>query len=113
MNIRQFKKRYYLCKDDFGNRLYPGDTVEIKLSFGNKYPYQSLIYWNRLDGAFIDQHPSSTIFNRGSHDPLRSVLKQKPFFYSQASYEDPDSDEKVAQHGYIKKIKSTWNTHKK
>lgn len=110
MNIRQFKKRYYLCKDDFGNRLYPGDTVEIKLSFGNKYPYQSLIYWNRLDGAFIDASPSSKLFNNGNdvHRSLRSVLKQKPFLYDQYG-----SDEKVAQHGYIKKIKSTWNTHKK
>lgn len=107
MNIRQFKKKYYLCKDDFGNKLYPGDTVEILLSMGNKHPYQSKIYWNMVDGAFVECSPVSKIFEKGrvTHNPLRSVLKQKPFYYNQY-----DSDETVAQYGYCKKIKSVFNS---
>ena len=103
MNIRQFKKKYYLCKDDFGNKLYPGDTVEILLSIGNKHPYQSKIYWNMVDGAFIDASPTTIFVNDGrkTHSSLRSVLNQEPFYYNQY-----DSDEMVAQYGYCKKIKS-------
>lgn len=29
MNIKQYKKRYLICKDDFGKNIYAGDTVEL------------------------------------------------------------------------------------
>lgn len=27
MTIRQYKKKYFICKDDFGKMIYLGDTV--------------------------------------------------------------------------------------
>lgn len=109
MNIRQFKKRYYLCKDDFGNKLYPGDTVELWMPIETKHPYQTRILWNMVDGAFVDPHPAHAWMEHAQQRRLRSFLDQSAI----KKHHDWESEEFEMEKGYCKKVKSVWNTHKK
>jgi len=58
MTIRLYKKRYFICLDDNKKKIYVGDTVEVHLSHETHTPHQSIVYWNMLDGAFIESHPA-------------------------------------------------------
>ena len=44
MTIREYKKRYYICEDDFGNKLYAGDTVELYSPMELNTSWMSIIY---------------------------------------------------------------------
>ena len=34
-----------------------GDTVEVQIKWETGTSHTSIVYWNMLDGAFIDSHP--------------------------------------------------------
>lgn len=73
MNLRQYKKKYFICKDDNGKMIYAGDTVELFLPCITKIPYQTIVYWNKVDGAFVES------FDKKSDIPLRKFLGQQPY----------------------------------
>lgn len=74
MNIRQYKKKYYICNDDLGSKLYVGDIVEIHNDMETKTSHQSKIMWNMLDGAFINSHPVHISMKSSVHRGLRGYL---------------------------------------
>lgn len=53
MNKRQYKKEYFICKDDFGNKIYAGDEVEIFTPISFRKPWTSIVYYDRLHGAMV------------------------------------------------------------
>lgn len=77
MNKRQYKKEYFICKDDFGKNIYAGDTVEL-CNHTFKNPFTSIVYWDRLHGAMIKEKP---IFlnDKESYTHLYHYLNNKPY----------------------------------
>ena len=75
MNIREYKKRYAICKDSNGKMLYAGDTVELSIPLEIKSKWESIVMWNMIDGAFVDPHPSHSAIGLNSHRLLRSFLQ--------------------------------------
>lgn len=98
MKIRDYKKNYLLCKDDFGKNIYAGDTVEIFIPMTFSTPFTSLVYWDRLHGAMIKIRP---IFldKQETFEHLYEYLNQSPFQFWRG-------DNLVVKQGYIKKVKS-------
>ncbi len=104
MTIRQYKKKYFIGKDDFGKMIYRGDTVEVWMPCETK-PYQSCVYWNRLDGAFIDSHPGHVKLGISStHRSLNSFfMRNNPPVSIYDSFDD--DAEPTWYQGYVKKVK--------
>lgn len=102
MNIRQYKKKYFICDDDYGNKIYAGDTVEIYCPQELVTPWTSIVYWSSLHGAWIDSHPAhKKLFEQPNRQrPLYTLIKQEPITF----YKENDETEKYQ--GYCKKIKS-------
>lgn len=111
MKLRDFKKRYFLGKDDFGNNLYPGDLVELWVPIETRHPYTTEIHWNMIDGAFVDGHPAHVLLGHNESRRLSSFIDRKPISYHR-EYED-GSTKLVTEKGYCKKVKSVWNRYKK
>ena len=106
MTIRQYKKKYFICKDDFGKMIYRGDTVEV-WSPGETKAYKSVVYWNRLDGAFIDSHPGHVKLGISRHRNLSGFfIRNNPPVPIYDSFED--DAELTWQQGYVIKIKSFY-----
>lgn len=84
MNKRQYKKKYFICKDDNGKMIYAGDTVEVQRSMETRTPHQSVVYWNRLHGAFVDEHPT--------HTKLKGGKQYHQFLYKYLSRLNPSYD---------------------
>jgi hypothetical protein len=106
MTIRQYKKKYFICKDDFGKVIYLGDTVEVWMPCEAK-PYQSCVYWNRLDGAFIDGHPGHVKMGHSKHRSLNQFfMRNNPPVPIYDSFDD-DAVPTWYQ-GYVKKVKSFY-----
>jgi hypothetical protein len=59
------RKQILLGKDDFGKKLYPWDFVEVSCRMEMRTTWMSQIYWNPLDGAYIDAHPGHIAMNCG------------------------------------------------
>lgn len=66
MNKRQYKKAYWICKDDDGKMIYAGDTVELLIPYETSKSYTSIVYWDRLYGALVDKHPAHRWMEGGS-----------------------------------------------
>lgn len=47
-----------ICKDCFGEDIRVGDTVELFVGFETKTSWVSKVYWNMLDGAYVESHPA-------------------------------------------------------
>lgn len=77
MTIKGYKRKYYICKDDNGKMIYAGDTVEVIDPMETRTPHQSIVYWNRLDGAFIEKHPSHKAMGMGGHRSLSDYLGKR------------------------------------
>lgn len=103
MTIKEYKKRYYICEDDFGNKLYAGDTVELYSPMELKTSWTSKIYWSVLYGACVDSHPTHKIMhnNPDKQRHLYTLLNQEPWII----WDTKDNCEKTYK-GYCKKIKS-------
>jgi hypothetical protein len=99
MNIRHYKKLYYICKDDNGKKIYAGDTVEVRLPWETKSSYQSVVYFNMVDGAFIDAHPGHIKMGLQTYRNLRDFLEQEPIEMS-------IDDEMISARGFCRKVKS-------
>ena len=108
MTIRHYKKAYWIGRDSFGKMIYDGDTVEVWLPWETGSPHQSKVFWNRMDGAFIESHPAhNAIHGRVHHRDLRSYLNTEPV--PTWSYEENDEGTIVGyKQGYVKKVKSFY-----
>jgi hypothetical protein len=81
-SFRQYnklRKRILLGKDDFNNKLYIYDFVKLTQRTNIKTPWISQIFWNVIDGAFINSHPAHAAMNGkiSSHRDLREFLGEK------------------------------------
>ena len=108
MTIRNYKKMYWIGRDSFGKMIYSGDTVEVWLPWETGTPHQSVVIWNRMDGAFIESHPAhNAIHGKVHHRDLRSYLNTPPV--PTWSYEENDEGTIVGyKQGYVKKVKSFY-----
>ena len=68
------KKKIYICNDSFGSRINVGDTVELMMGVEMSTSWTSRVYWNMLDGAFVDAHPGHRKMGLGVHRRLRDFL---------------------------------------
>lgn len=106
MKIKDYKKRYAICKDSLGKMIYWYDLVEVWNPTETRTPHQSRVYWNMLDGAFIDEHPShAKLHKKVCHRSLNEYLRQE-----KVPLWDHNDDKLIGyQIGYVKKIKSFYN----
>jgi hypothetical protein len=103
MNIRYYKKLYYICNDDNGKKIYAGDTVEVRLAMETKTSYQSVVYFNMLDGAYIDAHPGHIKMGLSTHRSLGDYLNQKEIPMHTWGVDEPEM-----VRGFCKKVKSFY-----
>ena len=109
--IRRYNKirhKIFLCRDDFNNKLYPGDFVELTVSLETRTPWISRIWWNEIDGAYVDAHPAHNFMSRrkaSSTKELRSFL-QKKYDIPIHNWED-DSVSEIKKSHSIKKVTYT------
>lgn len=71
------KKKIYICNDSFGSRINVGDTVELMMGIEMSTSWTSTVYWNMLDGAFVNAHPGHKKMGLGVHRNLREFLTKK------------------------------------
>jgi hypothetical protein len=89
MKIKDYKKKYAICKDNNGKTIYAGDTVRLHAPMEIKSAWESIVHWNMLDGAFVESHPSHIKMGMGSgHRELR-------YFIDQDVITIPDQDGKM------------------
>lgn len=112
-SVRQYNKirhKIFLCKDDFGKKLYAGDFVELTASMEMNSPWISRIWWNAVDGAFVDSHPGHIKMGIGAGTrDLRYFLREKyniPFHDWETDtvkeYKPSHSLKKVSYSDYLK-----------
>lgn len=105
MNLRQYKSKYLICKDDYGKNIYAGDTVELYCPFEMSSTWSSIVYWSMLHGAWVDAHPGHKMLSRNPNEkrelaPLLGQLEYDIYHYGE---EEPSK-----MKGYCKKIKSFY-----
>lgn len=66
--------RKMICNDSFGNRIYAGDTIELFIGIEMRTAWKSKVYWNMLDGAFVDAHPGHVKMKLSVHRNLRDFI---------------------------------------
>jgi hypothetical protein len=93
------KNKLYICNDSFGSRVNTGDTVELYIPWEMKTTWTSKVYWNMLDGAFVDAHPGHVKMGLGGHRNLRDFLDREPI-----RTENQDGEIEVLK-TYCKKVK--------
>lgn len=77
-NYQKIKKQVFLGLDDYKKKLYVWDYVELKAPMELTTSWISRIFWNPVDGAFVDSHPSHRALGMsGGHRNLGSFLGQK------------------------------------
>lgn len=92
--------KIYICNDSFGQRINAGDLVELRNDMELHTTWTSRVYWNPVDGAFLDGHPSHVKMGLGVHRNLREFLNQED-----VETEDYEGNP-VTYRTYCKKIKS-------
>ena len=103
MKIRQYKKKFAICKDDNGKVIYKGDIVEVWLPHETNKGHISRVYFNMLDGAFIKGSPAHSFMNEGreSYRKLRDYMNQESVPISTFGIDEPTHTK-----GYCIKVKS-------
>ena len=101
MNKRYYKKHFLICKDDQGKNIYAGDTVELFVPMETSTPWQSIVYWDMLHGAWVDSHPTHVNMLGNKMRTLYPLLNQAAIPIYIYGVEDPE-----IKIGYVKKIKS-------
>lgn len=91
--------RKMICNDSFGNRIYPGDTVELFIGIETRTAWKSPVYWNMLDGAFVKAHPAHIKMGLSVYRNLRDFLDKEDFI-------GMVDDEKKIIKTYCKKVKN-------
>lgn len=109
MTIREYKKKYFICKDDFGKNIYAGDTVELFTPITISTTWTSIVHWNMLYGAWVNIHPGLTILHGSdtAQTELYRLLNQEEWNIC-----DVGSDILISYKGYCKKIKSFHKNNK-
>jgi hypothetical protein len=80
-SVRKYKKaikkqRCYICRDDYGRKIFVGDTLELQISHETRTSYKSEVYFNMIDGAFVDAHPAHIKMGLSTgHRNLRDYLR--------------------------------------
>jgi hypothetical protein len=92
--------KVYICNDSFGSRINVGDTVELFMGIEMSSPWTSKVYWNMLDGAFVDAHPGHRKMKLAFHRNLREFIDREPI---KVEIEDGEIEELKT---YCKKIKN-------
>jgi len=77
--MRNKKNKNYICNDSFGRRINVGDTVELMMGIEMHSSWVSKVYWNMIDGAFVDAHPGHRKMGIGVHRSLRDFLGKEDF----------------------------------
>lgn len=99
--IQKLRKQVYLGLDDVKKKLYVWDYVELNVPMEIKSSWISRIYWNPVDGAFVDSHPTHKAMGLGNgYRELRSFLGEK-YDISHIFY---DNDGKYIPNKSIKKV---------
>lgn len=75
--MRNRKNKTYICNDSFGSRINVGDSVELLMEMETKTSWVSKVYWNMVDGAFVDAHPSHKKMGLSFHRNLRQFLDRE------------------------------------
>lgn len=79
-SLRKFNKsrrKLPLGKDDLGKVIYPYDFIKIQIPHETRTHYCSRVYWNALDGAFVDSHPAHLLLNnQQSYRNLRDFISK-------------------------------------
>lgn len=103
MKIKDYKKKYAICKDSNGKVIYVGDTLELHAPMEISSTWESIVHWNMLDGAFVNSHPSHIKMGMGSgHRELR-------YFIDQDKITIPDQDGNMHDCSYtVVKVKSFY-----
>lgn len=106
MTIRQYKKKYFICKDDFGKNIYAGDTVELYCPMEISTTWTSVVCWSALYGAWIYVHSGHRLLY-GSDTAQRELYK----LLEQPEWNicDVGSDIPINYKGYCKKIKNFYD----
>ena len=97
--MRNKKNKMYICNDSFGSRINVGDSVELLMEMETKTSWVSTVYWNMVDGAFVDAHPAHRKMELSYHRNLREFLDREDI-----EIFDTD-DNPVILKTYCKKIK--------
>ena len=71
------KRKIYICDDSLGSRINVGDTVELMMGIEMSTSWTSTVYWNMLDGAFVDAHPGHRKMKLAFHRNLREFLNRE------------------------------------
>jgi hypothetical protein len=103
MNIRQYKKKYAICKDDNGKMIYRGDMVMLWSPMETSKHHLSRVYFNMLDGAFVDDTPVFDFLNDGKRGKrsLRDYLNQEPIPIHEWGVDEP-----TYKKGFCVKVRS-------
>ena len=92
--------KLYICNNSFGSRINVGDTVELFMGVEMSTPWTSKVYWNMLNGAFVDAHPGHVKMKLAFHRRLGEFINQDDI----ETYNE--NDEPVILKTYCKKVKS-------
>lgn len=108
MTIKSYKKKYFICKDDNGKMIYAGDTVEVNLPWETKSSYQSIVYWNRLNGALLEPHPTHVKMGHSNYRKLSDFLGKQEH-KSWIPTTDEEDDKFDISYTKCIKVKSFYN----
>lgn len=102
----KYRKQIFLGLDDKKRKLYVWDFVKLTSRIEMKTPWISQIYWNPLDGAFIDSHPGHIAMNAGRYSTrdLRHFMGEKydvSHMFRTEEYIPNCSIEKVSYKDYL------------
>lgn len=97
--MEKMKNKLYICNDSFGSRINVGDTVELSMPWEMKTTWKSKVYWNMVDGAFVDAHPGHVKMGLVNYRNLREFLDREPMRI------DNGKDEIELLKIYCKKVK--------
>lgn len=102
-SIRQYKKKFAICRDDNGKMIYKGDIVQLWLPIETNTPHVSRVYHNMLDGAFVNGPKAHAFMNGGKpqHRSLRDYMNQEPIPIHEWGVDEP-----TYQKGMCIKVKS-------
>lgn len=78
----KIRKNVFLGLDDYKKKVYAWDYVMLTARMEMNSPWISRVYWNALDGAFVDSHPGHKAMGIGvGHRDL------SPFMHPENKYD--------------------------
>lgn len=108
-SVRKYNKirhKIFLCKDDFGKKLYAGDYVELNVSIETNTSWISRIWWTEIDGAYVESHPAHIKMGLGTGTRELRYFLQKKYDVPIHNWEDDTISEVKPSHS-MKKVSYT------